>query len=49
LAEWYEGEKWEDARPIAVKSAKVDGKKIKADQWYKLVSGKFIETDNSNE
>jgi hypothetical protein len=49
LAEWYEGENWTDARPIAVKSAKVDGKKIKADQWYKLVAGKFVETDGSNE
>jgi hypothetical protein len=49
LAEWYEGSEWTDAHPIAVKSAKVDGKKIKADQWYKLVKGKFIETDDSNE
>ena len=49
LAEWYEGGSWEDARPLAVKSAKVDGKKIKADQWYKLVDGKFVETDDSND
>ena len=49
LAEWYEGEDWVDARPLAVKSAKVDGKKVKADQWYKLVGGKFVETDDSNE
>ena len=49
LAEWYEGESWTDARPIAVVSAKVDGKKIKADQWYKVVDGKFVETDDSNE
>jgi hypothetical protein len=27
---------------INVKSAKVDGKKIKADTWYKLIGGKFI-------
>ncbi len=49
LAEWYEGEEWTDAYPIAVKSAKVDGKKIKADQWYKLVNGEFVETDDSND
>ena len=49
LAEWYEGRDWTDARPIAVKSAQVDGKKIKADQWYKLVDGEFVETDGSNE
>ena len=49
LAEWYEGKEFTDARPIAVKSAKVDGKKIKADQWYKLVNKKFVETDDSND
>ena len=49
LAEWFEGENWTDARPIAVKSARVDGKRIKADQWYKLVDGKFVETDDSND
>ena len=49
LAEWEEGEKYTDAKPIAIKSAKVDGKKIKADQWYKLEGGKFVETDDSNE
>ena len=49
LAEWYEGEKFTDARPLGVYSKKVDGKKIKADQWYKIVDGKFIETDDSND
>lgn len=49
LAEWYEGNEWTDSYPLAVKSAKVDDKKIKADQWYKLVDGKFVETDDSNE
>ena len=28
---------------ISVKSAVVDGKKIKADTWYSLVDGKFKE------
>ena len=49
LSEWYEGGTWEDAKPINVKSAQVDGKKVKADQWYKLVDGEFVETDDSNE
>jgi hypothetical protein len=49
LAEWYEGPAFTDAKPLAVKSVKVDGKKIKEDQWYKLVGGKFVETDDSNE
>ncbi len=49
LAEWYEDGSWEDARPINIKSAQVDGKKVKADQWYKLVNGEFVETDDSNE
>ena len=49
LAEWHEGGSWEDAHPLAIKSAQVDGKVIKADQWYKLVDGEFVETDDSNE
>lgn len=28
---------------IGVKTAKVDGKKIKADTWYQLKNGKFVE------
>ena len=49
LAEWKEGKEFTDAKPIGVISAKVDGKKIKADTWYKAVNGKFVETDDSNE
>ena len=49
LAEWKEGKSFTDAKPIGVISAKVDGKKIKADQWYKAVKGKFVETDDSND
>ncbi len=49
LAEWKEGEAFTDAKPLRVKSVKVDGKKVKADQWYKLVDGKLVETDDSNE
>jgi hypothetical protein len=43
LAEW----KWDKSKeryvPVRVKSAQVDGKKIKADTWYKLENGKFTE------
>ena len=43
LAEWKEGQIFTDAKPIDVKAAIVDGKKIKADTWYRLVDGKFVE------
>ena len=32
--------------PLCVKSEKVDGKKIKADTWYKLEDGEFEEVSN---
>lgn len=31
------------SRRINVKAAKVDGKKIKADTWYRLEKGEFVE------
>jgi hypothetical protein len=43
VAEWQEGEKFEDAKPINVKAVQVDGKKIKADTFYELKDGKFVE------
>ena len=43
LAEWYEGKEFTDARPLDVKAFVVDGKKIKADVFYKLVNGKPVE------
>ena len=43
LAEW----KWDDTKrrhvPVCVKSAQIDGETIKADAWYKLVDGEFVE------
>ena len=43
LAEW----KWDDKKDkyilLHFKSKKVDGKKIKADTFYKLIDGKFVE------
>ena len=29
--------------PVCVKSAQIDGKIIKADTWYKLTDGEFVE------
>jgi hypothetical protein len=41
LSEWIEkNDKW---ILKSVKTAKVDGKKLKADTFYKLENGKFIE------
>ena len=43
LAEW----KWSDKKnryvPVCVKTEYVDGENIKADTWYKLENGKFVE------
>ena len=35
-----------EGKPICVKSAKIDGKKIKEDTWYILKNKKFIEVEN---
>ena len=43
LAEWaYDSDKQRCA-PVCVKSAQIDGKIIKADTWYKLSGGEFVE------
>ena len=45
LAEW----KWSDKKnryvPICVKTEYVDGVSIKADTWYLLKDGKFVEVN----
>ena len=45
LAEW----KWNDEKnhnvPVCVKTEYVDGENIKADTWYQLKNGKFVEVD----
>nr|DAL58835.1 MAG TPA_asm: hypothetical protein [Caudoviricetes sp.] len=45
LAEW----KWSDEKkrdvPVCVKTEYVDGEDIKADTWYKLINGKFVEVN----
>jgi len=40
VAEWKNTDKW---HRVAVKSVRVDGKKIKAETWYSLKGGKFVE------
>ena len=43
LAEWvYDNDK-QRYIPVCVKSAQIDGKIIKADTWYKLSGGEFVE------
>jgi hypothetical protein len=44
IAEWKQDEKY-TWRRIAFKSAQVDGKTIKADTFYKLVNGEFVESE----
>ena len=45
LAEW----KWSNEKkhnvPVCVKTEYVDGENIKADTWYKLINGKFVEVN----
>ena len=41
LAE-YDG----DCKVVCVKSAQIDGDKIKADTWYKLLGGEFVEVED---
>ena len=43
LAEWKQNENYE-WELVGAKMVKVDGKKIKADTYYKLVNGKLVET-----
>ena len=45
LAEW----EWSDEKkrnvPVNVKTEYVDGENIKADTWYQLKNGKFVEVE----
>ena len=44
LTEWEYDDNYNYV-PIAVKAAIVDGVRIKADTWYKLANGEFVEVD----
>ena len=43
LAEWKRDDKKERLVPVCVKTEYVDGERIKADTWYKLINGEFVE------
>ena len=45
LAEWEWNDKKNRYVPICVKTEYVDGKNIKADTWYLLKNGKFVEVE----
>ena len=43
LAEWVYDDDKQRCAPVCVKSAQIDGEIIKADTWYKLADGEFVE------
>ena len=45
LAEWEWSDKKNRYVPICVKTEYVDGVNIKADTWYQLKNGKFVEVN----
>jgi len=45
LAEWVYDRKLHRDIPVCVKSAKIDGKKLKADTYYMLIDKKFVAVD----
>ena len=45
LAEWEWSDEKERHVPVCVKTEYVDGENIKADTWYQLKSGKFVEVN----
>ena len=45
LAEWYKDESCNHWKPRCVKTEYVDGERIKADTWYRLIGGEFVEVD----
>lgn len=49
LTEWKFDKKHEELHRVDLKSAQVDGKKIKADTWYILKNGEFVEDKNDND
>lgn len=45
LSEWKYSEDKNSYVPVCVKTEYVDGERIKADTWYKLVDGEFKEVE----
>ena len=49
LAEWVYSKDKDRCIPVCVKTEQVDGKRIKADTWYQLRGGEFVEAENRDE
>ena len=45
LAEWEYSDEKERYVPLCVKSAQIDGEKLKPDTWYMLKNGEFVEVE----
>ena len=45
LAEWELSDEKKHYVPVCVKTEYVDGENIKADTWYQLKNGKFVEVN----
>ena len=43
LSEWKYSNSQNAHIPVCVKTERVDGERIKADTWYKLSGGEFVE------
>ena len=48
LAEWYQDDNY-DWHIKDMKAVRVDGETIKADTFYRLVNGSFVEVEDDNE
>ena len=46
LSEWKQDDRKGRLVPVCVKTERVDGIKIKHDNWYKLQDGEFVEATN---
>ena len=53
VGSWFTLSEWGTVdgmyKPVCVKTAYVDGETIKADTWYRLKDGKFVEVDEREE
>jgi hypothetical protein len=46
LSEWEWSREKDRYVPVCVKTEFVDGERIKADTWYKMENGEFVEINN---
>jgi hypothetical protein len=45
LGSWLVLAEWIKDKPVCILSFKVDNKKVKADQWYKIVNKKLVKVN----